>query len=510
MTHHFDDDFEATVDIPQGSTTSKTDEFEVTTDGAQLVVLLGPGSGKRFPIREELIIGRSATCPVWIPDEAISRQHARIVKRRGSYFLEDLASKNGTAVNGLATKEHNLSFGDKITLGSNSVLVFTYTDPLEAQLLLSQKLETVGRLAAGVSHEFNNILSVIVTNVSVIEQQNLAEDERKACVREIREAAGRGSELTRQMLDFSRSSAIELAYVNASELLEDVSALARRTLGPNVQIVEEIEPKLGANGDRLQLYQALMNLCINSKDAFDSNGQITLRGKKVQIHEKDRALLPELNPGDFILLEVEDNGAGMNQHILDRVFEPFYTTKQTGHGTGLGLSMVRGVVHSHRGAITIKSVEGRGTRVQIFLPYIELKEKKKKRNSDLRSNKELNAHILLVDDDQLVSKASSRALKAMGCVVSLAFSGMEAIEIYRAKADDIDIVVLDVSMPGLSGEETYLKLKKLNPAIKTIIASGYAEEDMKARLLNAGIKHYLSKPFNPKDLRSAIEDLLFD
>lgn len=504
-----ENDFDKTVDIPDARKNAQTGEFNVTEDGAQLVILAGPSSGRRFSLLEDLTIGRHASCAVWIPDDGISRQHAMITHQEDGHYIKDLDSKNGIAVNGLRIKEHKLSFGDKITLGTKSVLVFTYTDPLEAELLKSQKLETVGRLAAGVSHEFNNLLSVIVTSLTLLGEDEV-DPERCQFISDAKEAATRGAELTRQMLDFSRSGFVELNYVDASALLNEVAALVKRTFGPNIRLEKDIELNLGVNGDRLQLYQALMNLCVNARDAVDDDGMILLRAKKIDLRIKDVERFPQLTAGSYISLEVSDSGEGMGPEIIERAFEPFFTTKKNGQGTGLGLSVAQGIVQSHNGAMSIDSQEGKGTQIRILLPYTDKKTQPIEKIDDISSDENVSAHILLVDDDELVARASKRALISIGCSVTVAYSGQEAIDLYEESPNQYDVVVLDVSMPGLSGDETFSILKELDPEIKVIIASGYSELSVKKRLKDLGIRFYLDKPFQTNALKRALLAILQD
>ncbi|MBW2732615.1 MAG: response regulator [Deltaproteobacteria bacterium] len=466
----------------------------------------------RYSLGGETIIGRDPDVSVSIDDSGISRHHARITQHEdGDFLLEDMGSHNGTSVNGLSITEHQLTFGDKVTVGHQTVLIFTYTDPHEQRLLQSQKFEAVGRLAAGVSHEFNNLLAVVTINLSILEcDEGLSDEERLLCIAEAKSAANRGAELTRRMLDFSRASHSEMRPVDLSKLMTEVTQLAQRTFGPQIKVVEELEEALSTRGDRLQLYQVMMNLCLNARDAMPDGGTLTVQTRRCcALPTGDCSLPRELPPGAYLEVVIADTGRGMDATTLDRAFDPFFTTKEVGEGTGLGLSMVQGLIRNHEGAVRLQSEVDVGTQITIYLPSADPSQERETGTADLPSIvPQEGIRVLLVEDDDLVRRAMVRSLRRSGYVCIEAVNGRDGVEKYQHAADEIDVVLLDVLMPEMDGEEAFDRLKAINDKVKVIITTGCADGLLKERLLTAGVSAFLAKPVAVKELRAAIAQVL--
>jgi len=486
-----------------------TRELAPPTDTVQLVILAGNNRGRRFQIVGQALIGRHPAAQVWLQDDGVSGRHAAISSSQGKYVLRDLGSRNGTRVNGASIQEQELAFGDKISLGARTVLVFTYADPLEEQLLQLQKMEAIGRLAAGMAHEFNNLLAVVLTNLGLMQQRrDLNEMELVACMEEARQAATRGAELTRRMLDYARLSESTRQPLDLSRLLDEIVALTRRIFDPGIHVQSQIADDLHIEGDRLQVYQAVMNLMINARDAMPGGGQLIVGGSLIDLDGEALESLPNLAPGPHVRIHVADTGRGMDAETLQKACDLFFTTKQMGEGTGLGLSMSRSIIHRHGGEIAISSQSGQGTQVEVYLPAIPRVATDGAESLAPQTNDNFSGLVLVVDDDVLVCRSLSRTLRIIGFEVIVAESGEAGVEAYRQRMDEIRLVLLDVVMPGIDGEETLARLLALDPKVNVVVSSGYTEEDVIRRMLQNGALGFLKKPYELEDLKGAIRSAL--
>lgn len=469
---------------------------------AQLVLLSGEGKGQRFRLGAEAVIGRDGGCEVWLPSGAISRRHARIFKEKDAYWVEDLGSKNGTQLNGVTTTRARLTFGDRVAIGTKELLLFTHDDPLEEQLAQAQRLEAAGVLAAGVAHEFNNLLGAVIGNFSLLDEELVSGDEAKVCIKEGLQAAVRGAELARQMLDFSRASHRQMEPVDATELVSSVERFARQAFGPSIEISTETpaeEPNLLFEGDKMQIYQALINLCLNARDAVDEHGSVHIR-VTATTSPLDQASTVE---SELIQIEVEDNGRGMSEEVRARAFDPFFTTKGVGEGTGLGLSVVHGIAHAHGGKVSLDSAPDKGTRVRLLLPRVAPQRQEPLTRAEGKAK--LQGRVLVADDNELLLRATERHLRAIGLEVVTTSSGRGAVHIVETQGSELDLVVLDMLMPAMDGAEAFPLIHKLAPKLPVILVSGYGgKSGTVQQLLDAGAVAFLPKPITPADLAREI------
>jgi PAS domain S-box-containing protein len=377
---------------------------------------------------------------------------------------------------------------------------------LEANLRQAQKMEAVGQLAGGVAHDFNNLLTVILGNTAMVMSQLGPADGCRELLQAVEQAATRAAQLTRQMLGFSRRAPLRAEPTLLGQSIQDTVRLLRRTIDPRItveaQLADHLWPVLA---DPTQMSQVLMNLCLNARDAMPEGGRLLLQADNVVLGTDHTRLFPDSRPGEFVRMRVEDTGCGIAPDVLPHIFEPFFTTKEVGQGTGLGLAMVFGIVKQHLGWIDCSSEVGKGARFEIFLPrHCRVPEPA----PAPLAPRPAPGHetILLADDEPMIRHLGRRILERSGYEVVLAEDGQQAVEAYSRDRGRIDLVILDLSMPKLSGRDAFRRLRQIDPEVRVIFASGYSGEgagDAQDRALG-----FVGKPYRPDDLTRAVRAAL--
>jgi len=385
------------------------------------------------------------------------------------------------------------------------VLVSDLTErkKLENQLLQSQKLESIGTLAGGVAHNFNNLLLVILNSLQEIQERLKQDPELEFNLELIRKSAEQAKELTQQLLSFSRKKSSQKRPVKINEVIKEIGKLLGKTIHKNIEIQTELEENLPLIlGDPALLQQALLNLGVNARDAMPHGGILRFEAHRKKIQTK----FGELIPGEYIEIVVEDTGIGIPGEIKEHIFEPFFTTKGLEKGTGLGLATVYGIVRNHRGEIFVESEPGQGARFTILLPVPDEKELKssEEKPAPLTGFLKGEGKILLIDDEEFLLKLAEIRLGKKGYQVLVARSGEEALKLIQENPD-IRVVAMDMIMPGLSGKELFAEIKKLNPNLPIILISGYSYEGDAEELMEKGAIGYLQKPFIFDELVQIIE-----
>jgi PAS domain S-box-containing protein len=380
---------------------------------------------------------------------------------------------------------------------------------LKRQLLLAQKLESLGQLAGGIAHDFNNLLTVINGYGDLLLRKLKPGDPLREQVAEIRRAGEQGAALTKQLLAFSREEMIEPKPLGVNDLLHGSQAMLQRLLGEDVQVEIVFDPALGlVMADPGRLHQVLMNLAANSRDAMPRGGKFTISTANVNIGDADVSGTPGLKPGPFVLLQVSDTGTGIPKAIQERIFDPFFTTKAHGKGTGLGLATVYGIVRQSGGAISVCSEPGQGATFNIYLPRVEVRVLEGA--GALASPEALRGieTILVVEDRPEVRRLVVDALQGSGYQILEAAAGSEALQVAERHPGPIHLLLTDVVMPHMTGKELAERLKQLRPETKMLYMSGYAADVISNRgLLNSG-EHYIAKPFFPDSLLAKVREIL--
>ena len=378
---------------------------------------------------------------------------------------------------------------------------------LQEQLVQSQKMEAVGRLAGGIAHDFNNLLTVITSYSDLLLEDLAPTDPMRQDVEQVRHAADGAAALTRQLLAFSRQQVLAPRVVNLSAVVQSVEKMLHRVIGEDVELVTSLDPDVGAvKADVGQLEQVLMNLAVNARDAMPTGGKLTLETGNVE-HDPDYAREQQASPvRRFVMLAVSDTGVGMDEATRARIFEPFFTTKEPGKGTGLGLATVYGIVQQSGGFIWVYSEPGRGTTFKIYLPQVDAPpDAAGVAATELPRGTET---VLLVEDAAAVRAAVRQVLERQGYTVLEAPHGNAALALATAHDGPIHLLLTDVVMPGLSGRQVADQLKQLRPDTRVLYASGYTDDAVvRHGVLEAGIA-YLQKPFTTGSLARKVRETL--
>ena len=377
------------------------------------------------------------------------------------------------------------------------------------QLRQSQKMDAIGQLAGGVAHDFNNMLAGILSSAELLAQAFPAEDPRARLVKLIATASHRAADLTGKLLSFSRKGKVLSIPVDLHRIIQDTLMLLQRSIDRRI----EVQADLGGGqphviGDPSQLENALLNIAINARDAMPEGGILRVSTRAVTLDASQclRGGFP-LSPGAFVKISIADTGCGIPSEILERIFEPFFTTKPVGKGTGLGLSAVYGIVKDHKGSLEVESVVGVGTTFTIHLP---LEQQIRPVPLDESPTHQGAGMVLVIDDEDLVRNTVSLVLQSLGYEVLQARDGVEGLSLYESHPGRIQIVLLDMVMPGLSGQETFRRLRACDPKVRIIIASGFTSELSLAGLEREGLNGFLQKPFGRNDLMKVLEEALKD
>jgi two-component system, cell cycle sensor histidine kinase and response regulator CckA len=380
---------------------------------------------------------------------------------------------------------------------------------LENELRQAQKMEAVGRLAAGVAHDFNNILTVILGNTST-QLRNPRLDKKLTCsLTQVQRAAERATALTRQLLAYSRKQIIQRRPLALNEVVEQTVAMLRRLIGEHIALDMQLAPDLPPIfADPSNVEQVIMNLALNARDAMPDGGKLTLATTRVEIDKASRARNPESQLGRYICLAVRDTGYGMDAATVGRIFEPFFTTKDPGHGTGMGLATVYGVLKQHGGWIEVDTAPGRGTTIRTFFPLSKegfVAASAKSESLPTESTPINDTTILVVEDEEMLREFVSEALGTLGYHVLSAANGRDALNVWAEHRDEIDLLLTDVVMPeSISGRQLAHTLIQDKPNLKVIFTSGYSSELFGSEFEREKEHLFLAKPYLPDRLAQTV------
>jgi len=470
-------------------------------------VMINPAYEKNTGCRAEEIIGKNTL------DAGISN------KDEGYKILTETLKTTGK-IDNVMTKIVNLNGLERYIIvsariidfnGEPCVMSFTMdiTDmrKMQNQLNHAQKMDAIGQLAGGIAHDFNNMLGGIIGATELLQMNADDPQKRDNYIRLIKSTAERASELTAKLLAFSRKNEIELEPVDIHKIIEETSLLLYRTINRNINIKLNLDAEsFILKGDISQLMNIFLNLGINAGHAMPYGGDLLFSTRNAELDEIYCKLnFPDIVPGSYIVVDVQDTGEGIPPESIEKIFEPFFTTKDKSKGTGLGLSAVYGSIKQHNGAITVYSEPGRGTIFHLFLPLPDRKPVPAARQEKIVSGKGL---VLVVDDEEIMRVTAGEILQYLGYDVLEAVNGKDGIEIFRKEHDRIDIVLLDMIMPVMNGHECFSEMKKIDPNVKVIISSGFLREEILDEMKSIGLNAFIRKPYITAELSELLAKIL--
>ena len=464
--------------------------------------------------RKEAIGNTSLDLGFWLDPESDRERALQIFYKQG-YFrnLETkMRFKDG--------KDHTMLWSaDPIEFEGQECFINVLTDitetkmiqeekvALESQLQQAQKMEAIGTLAGGIAHDFNNILSAVIgyTELSLNEAEK--ESTLYQNLQEVFQASGRAKDLVKQILTFSRQAEKERKPVQVKLICKEAIKFLRASIPTYIKIRQKIDSDSLVMADPTQIHQVLMNLCTNAGHAMgEKGGVLEVKLTDAKLEAGVSAQFPELKPGPYLELAVSDTGHGIPADIIDRIFDPFFTTKGKGEGTGMGLSVVHGIVGSCGGAITANSEPEKGATFNIYLPAVERGKAPASIKEDAIANG--TERILFVDDETVLVNLGKRMLESLGYKVTTRTSSIEALELFKAKPDSFDLVITDMTMPNMTGDKLASELIRIKPEIPIIICSGYSAHINQEQALTMGIRAFISKPVLKRDIAKAIRKVL--
>ena len=470
------------------------------------------------PAWEEIVgYGRDETLGKYFVDfmeEKDSGDHAKLFKviRDGNKIVRSatitLINKDGSPRLFNFSGAPNLNLAGEITGMVGLLKDITEHRKTEAQLRQAQKMEAIGTLAGGIAHDFNNILMAIIGHADLAKMKLPGDSEVIYNLNQVKSAGERAKRLIQQILAFSRMGEQQRIALSITPLIKEALKFLKSTLPTSIEIRDYLEADPGIiEADATQIHQIVMNFCTNAEHAMrEEGGTLHVKLIRVEVDRQTALQHHELHTGPHVRLTVTDTGCGMEPETLEHIFDPYFTTKEVGEGTGLGLSVVHGIVNTHGGAITVKSAPAKGTTFHVYFPIIEKEEKLQERSEGPLPTG--NERILFVDDEQVIVYIGEKTLGQLGYDVVTKANGVDALELFRADPDRFDLVITDMTMPRMTGDQFARELIKLRPDIPIILCTGFNPKISKEQAGKIGIKAFVMKPLVRRDMANIVRKVL--
>ncbi len=481
------------------------------------ITFINKSALKLLELEEDEAIGMSATkliCPVQNSPDSITQPNKAILTSyligRPAELIDSAFTKKDGTLMPVRFSSEAIEKAGKIIGAVVSFSDTTKQREMESMLIQSQKMEAIGRLTGGVSHDFNNLLTVIMGNLQFLQRELEGNENATSLVNKIMNAAKNGAELNARLLSFSREQALVTAPVDIGEMLREMHEFLARILGSDIDLSVNIDGSdCIAITDRNQLENGILNLCVNAKDAMPSGGKLAITAKRVRLSGSHLGREGNTELQDYVELTVSDNGTGIPQDIQKKIFEPFFTTKEKNQGTGLGLSTTYGFLRQSGGNIIVDSIPGQGATFRLYLPITGELSRAPEPVKILRNEKAVyEGKILIVEDDESVRDVASHMLKTAGFEVITAHNGSSGLREYKTNPD-IDLVFSDVIMPGgMGGIELATKISELSPDLPILLATGYAEKELKDRIVDYKNVVLVAKPYDTNELPDLINSMM--
>jgi Signal transduction histidine kinase regulating C4-dicarboxylate transport system len=428
-------------------------------------------------------------------------------QRKGFYLAHQLRQEQNNVVSANSMLEQRVADRTAELASANQALERQVNERKlqEEQTRQAQKMESIGLLAGGVAHDFNNILTIILGNAGLLTLGDLSAEEIADHVGSITKSAKRGAQLVGQLLTFARKNETNYSHVNINDIAADIASLLKGTFPKNIAILSNLSNELPyIYADSGQMHQVLMNICINARDAMPSGGTLTVT-TRILPGNHVRTFFPKASAEHYVSIKIGDTGFGMDDATQAKIFEPFFTTKETGKGTGLGLAVVYGIVENHHGFVRVRSAINKGTEFTVFLP---VPADKNFASAEIRKKTEVargsGETILVIDDEESIMECLSELLRQQGYAVLTAENGEKAVTLFQEHANEVALVISDKDMPRMDGEKVFQALRDINPAVKFVLLTGLIDHADKLKFIKHGMSEILLKPIEPEDLFAVI------
>lgn len=493
----------------QASLLDKTQDAVLVCDLSQRVVFWNKGAERIYGWKSGEVLGKEI-CEVICQGDRAMIEKALKAMETGDEWQEEIAhftnaGKKITVVSRWTRVRNEENKPDYFLVVNSDITAIKRT---EEQLLRAQRMESIGTLAGGIAHDLNNVLSPILMSVDMLQSDEEIEPKTEPWLSIIKESALRGSELIKQVMVFARGAEGERVEIELRHLILELTKILTETLPKTITVKYNIDPELAlVSADPTQIHQVLMNLAVNARDAMPAGGTLKITAHNIFIDEITARTNIDARAGNYVLLTVEDTGEGIPEDVLERIWDPFYTTKDTGKGTGLGLSTVLTIVKSHRGFINLYSEPRRGTKFSVYLPASTKAGKTASGEQTSRYQTGNGEMVLVVDDEANIRQATAATLEKYGYQTLTAGDGTEALAVFAQRQSEIDLVITDMAMPFMDGAATIRALRKLNPDLKIIAASGLTDQQ-KDDIKDLKTDAFLTKPFTAEKLLTTIASVI--